>query len=121
MQVKIKTYRKKREIRRIHLLLFIFLSFSLFIFLTFLHKEKPLFEKEKDAAQQEVSFVLPPLEEKKEVIRRGMTLTEILKPYNLNFLPGISIFMLIFAAATRSKSYSRRNISTANLSATKIF
>ena len=84
MQVKIKTYRKKRETRRIHLLLFIFLSFSLFIILTFLHKEKPLFEEEKDAPQQEVSFVLPPLEEKKEVIRRGMTLTDILKPYNLS-------------------------------------
>ena len=85
MQVKIKTHRKKRKItRRIHLLLFIFLSFSLFIILTFLHKEKPLFEEEKDAPQQEVSFVLPPLEEKKEVIRRGMTLTDILKPYNFS-------------------------------------
>ena len=84
MQVKIKTYRKKRKTRRIHLLLFIFLSFSLFIILTFLHKEKPLVEEEKDAPQQEVSFVLPPLEEKKEVIRRGMTLTDILKPYNLS-------------------------------------
>lgn len=84
MQVKIKTYRKKRGTRRIHLLLFIFLSFSLFIILTFLQKEKPLFEEEKDAAQQEISFVLPPLEEKKEVIRRGTTLTDILKPYNLS-------------------------------------
>ncbi len=84
MQVKIKTHKKKRKTRRIHLLLFIFLSFSLFIILTFLHKEKPLFEEEKDAAEQEVSFVLPPLEEKKEVIRRGMTLTDILKPYNLS-------------------------------------
>jgi murein DD-endopeptidase MepM/ murein hydrolase activator NlpD len=84
MQIKIKTYRKKRKTRRIHLLLFIFLSFSLFIILTFLHKGKPLLEEEKDAAEQEVSFVLPPLEEKKEVIRRGMTLTDILKPYNLS-------------------------------------
>ena len=85
MQVKIKTYKKKRKkTRRIHLLLFIFLSFSLFLILTFLHKEKPLLEEEKDAPQQEVSFVLPPLEEKKEVIRRGMTLTDILKPYNVS-------------------------------------
>jgi murein DD-endopeptidase MepM/ murein hydrolase activator NlpD len=84
MQVKIKTYRKKKGTRRIHLLLFIFLSFSLFIILTFLQKEKPLFEEEKDATQQEISFVLPPLEEKKEAIRRGMTLTDILKPYNLS-------------------------------------
>jgi len=84
MQVKIKTYKKKRKTRRIHLLLFIFLSFSLFFILTFLHKEKPLPEEEKESPQQEVSFVLPPLEEKKEVIRRGMTLTDILKPYNLS-------------------------------------
>ncbi len=84
MRVKTKTYRKKRKTRRIHLLLFIYLSFSLFIILTFLHKEKPLFEEEKNVPQQEVSFVLPPLEEKKEVIRRGMTLTDILKPYNLS-------------------------------------
>ncbi len=41
-------------------------------------------EEEKEAAPQEVSFVLPPLEEKKEVIRRGMTLTDILKPFNLS-------------------------------------
>jgi murein DD-endopeptidase MepM/ murein hydrolase activator NlpD len=85
MQIKIKTYKKKRKkTRHIHLLLFIFLSFLLFLILTFLHKEKPLFEEEKEAPPQEVSFVLPPLEEKKEIIRRGMTLTDILKPYNLS-------------------------------------
>ena len=93
MQIKIKTYKKKRKkTRRIHLLLFILLSFSLFLILTFLHKEETLLEEEREALQQEVSFVLPPLEEKKEVIRRGMTLTDILKPYNLS---GTEIHTLI--------------------------
>jgi murein DD-endopeptidase MepM/ murein hydrolase activator NlpD len=84
MQIKIRTYKKKRRTRRIHLLLFIFLSFSLFLILTFLHQEKPLLDEKKDVSQQEVSFVLPPLKEKKEVIRRGMTLTDILTRYNLS-------------------------------------
>ncbi|NIO49393.1 MAG: peptidoglycan DD-metalloendopeptidase family protein [Candidatus Aminicenantes bacterium] len=93
MQIKIKTYKKKRrKTRRIHLLLFIFLSFSLFLILTFLHEEKPALEEEKEALQQEASFVLPPLEEKKEIIRRGMTMTDILKPYNLS---GTEIHALI--------------------------
>ena len=51
-----------------------------------------MLEEEREALQQEVSFVLPPLEEKKEVIRRGMTLTDILKPYNLS---GTEIHTLI--------------------------
>jgi murein DD-endopeptidase MepM/ murein hydrolase activator NlpD len=84
MQVKIKAYRKKRKTQRLNLLLFIFLSFSLFLILSFLSKEKPTLEGEKKAYKGKASFVLPPLEEKKEVIRRGMTLTDILKPYNIS-------------------------------------
>jgi murein DD-endopeptidase MepM/ murein hydrolase activator NlpD len=84
MRANIKIYRKKRKTQHKNLLLFIFLSFSIFLILAFLHKEKHLSEEEKEAPQKDVSYVLPRLEEKKEVIRRGMTLTDILKPYHLS-------------------------------------
>lgn len=84
MQVKIKTYKKRRKPRRIHLLLFIFLSFSLFLILSFLHKEEPLLKEKKEIPQQKISVVLPPLNENKEIIRKGITLSDILTKFNFS-------------------------------------
>ena len=84
MKVKIKTYKKKRKSQRIHLLLFIFLSFSLFLILSFLHKEEPLLEEKKDAPRLKIAVSPQPLNENKETIQKGMTLSDILFPYNFS-------------------------------------
>ncbi len=86
MKVRIRTYRKKTEPRRIHLLLFTLCSFSLFLILSFMPKSKPQFEEMMSAIPAETAFPSPSqtLERSKRTIRWGMTLTDILAPYNFS-------------------------------------
>jgi murein DD-endopeptidase MepM/ murein hydrolase activator NlpD len=82
MKVKIKTYRKKTEPRRIHLLLFTLFSFSLFLVLSFIPKKEIQSEVTIQALPARISNPSPPLEKNKKTIRWGMTLTDILAPYD---------------------------------------
>lgn len=86
MKVRIRTYRKKTEPRRIHLLLFTLFSFSLFLILSFMPKSKPQFEEIISAGIAEIAFPSPSLtlEKSKRTIRWGMTLTDILAPYDFS-------------------------------------
>ncbi len=84
MKVRIRTYRKKTEPRRIHLLLFILFSFSLFLTLSFMPKSKPQLEEIIFATPTEIANPSPPLEKNKKTIRWGMTLTDILAPYDFS-------------------------------------
>ncbi|MGD8534750.1 MAG: peptidoglycan DD-metalloendopeptidase family protein [Candidatus Aminicenantes bacterium] len=82
MKVKIKTHRKKTETRRIHLLLFTLFSFSLFLVLSFIPKKEIQSEVTRQAPPAKISNPSPPLEKNKKTIRWGMTLTDILAPYD---------------------------------------
>lgn len=86
MQVKIQIQKEKKEPRRIHLLLFIILSLTLFFILSFLLKEKTLVGEEMKVPQPKVPEAPPPPppKENKENIRRGMTLSDILGGYNIS-------------------------------------
>ena len=81
MKVRIRTYRKKTKPQRIHLLLFIFLSFSLFLTLTFIPKKNIQSEVTINIPSPAISNPPPPLKKDKKTIRWGMTLTDILAPY----------------------------------------
>ncbi len=82
MKVKIRTYRKKTEPRRIHLLLFTLFSLSLFLVLSFIPKQEIQSEVAALIPPIKISNPPPPLEKIKKTIRWGMTLTDILAPYD---------------------------------------
>jgi len=83
MRVKIITSRKK-EGNRLPLLLFIIISFLIFVLMTFLpNKEQDSIEIKEDP-QPQISPSPPPLIEQKNIIRRGVTLTDILAPHDLS-------------------------------------
>ena len=84
MQVKIQLQKEKKEPRRIHLLLFIILSLTLFFILSFLLEEKILVGEGMVVLQPKVPEAPPPPKENKENIRRGMTLSDILGTYNVS-------------------------------------
>lgn len=84
MKVKIRTYRKKTEPRRIHLLLFTLFSFSLFLVLSFIPKKEVQSEIPSPAPPAEIPDSSPPLKKEEKTIRWGMTLTDILEPYNFS-------------------------------------
>ncbi len=84
MKVKLRIYWKKRETTRLQLLSFIFLSLALFFVLNSLHrKEEPPPEKREEIPQP-VLAPAPPLQEKREIIKKRMTLTDILRAYDLS-------------------------------------
>ncbi len=82
MKVKIKTYRKKTEPHRIHLLFFTFFSLSLFLVLSFMPKKEIQSEVATLVPSAKISNPSLPLEKIKKTIRWGMTLTDILAPYD---------------------------------------
>ncbi len=82
MKVKIRTYRKKTDPRRIHLLFFTFFSLSLFLVLSFIPKQEIQSEVATLIPPVKTSNPPPPLEKIKKTIRWGMTLTDILAPYD---------------------------------------
>ena len=83
MKVRIRTRKKRDEARRIHVLSFVFLSFSLFIILSFMPKDDPLIEEITVPLPEENPSAPTVLEENKKTIRRGMTLSDILAEYGL--------------------------------------
>ncbi len=83
MKVNIRISRKN-ERRRLSLLLFIIISFFIFVFLSFLPKKESLPEEEKKILQPQVSITPPPPEEHKKVIQKGVTLTDILAPHDFS-------------------------------------
>jgi murein DD-endopeptidase MepM/ murein hydrolase activator NlpD len=83
MKVRIKTRKKRSEARRIHVLSFILLSFSLFIILSFIPKDDPLIEEIAVPPAEESPSAPAVLEENKKTIRRGMTLSDILAEYGI--------------------------------------
>jgi murein DD-endopeptidase MepM/ murein hydrolase activator NlpD len=87
MQVNIRIQkREKREIADIPLLIFIVISFAIFLTLCFLPKNKAQAEEriEKNAPVPNTDRPLPPLKEKKETIKRGETLSDILTRYDFS-------------------------------------
>jgi murein DD-endopeptidase MepM/ murein hydrolase activator NlpD len=84
MKVRIRTYRKKTQPKRIHLLFFILLSFSLFLILTFIPKKNIQSEVTLHTSPPSIFNPAPPLKKDKKTIRWGMTLTDILEPYDFS-------------------------------------
>ncbi len=90
MKVKLQIHKRKKETSRVHLLLFIGLALALFFVLSFYRKDRKgnieSVSAEKKALNQlhQVQQVPPPLKENREIIRRGMTLTDVLKPYGFS-------------------------------------
>jgi len=82
MKVKIRTYKKRIEPQRKYLLLFIFLTLSLFLILSFMPKNKPPLKVKRDIPLPKILDNTPPLIENIKTIRRGMTLTDLLAQYN---------------------------------------
>lgn len=85
MDVNIRIHKKKGW-SRLYLVLFILLSFSLFLILSFLPKEKTTETEKKEFSPLEIPDLPPPLKKNKIIIRKGATLTDILAQYN--FSPG---------------------------------
>lgn len=92
MKVKIKVKRtKEREIGRISLLIFIVIAFAFFLFLSFIrkaeggsgNKAEPKVRSEEPIPQK-IQDSSPPLDEKKEIIQRGETISDILSRYGFS-------------------------------------
>lgn len=80
-------HHKKRQMRgpSLKLILFILLSLGIFLFLSFLPKEKPSQEKKGVMPDKDKeTSPTPPLETNHILIKRGMTLTDILSPYHFS-------------------------------------
>lgn len=92
MQVKIRVRStKKREIGRLPLLIFILIAFAVFLFLSFLTRAEgePVKEaapetKSEEPVPQKIQDLAPPLNEKKETIKRGETLSDILSRHGFS-------------------------------------
>jgi murein DD-endopeptidase MepM/ murein hydrolase activator NlpD len=85
MKVHIKVARSiKKRSTRFPLLVFIFLSFSVYIVLSFIPKERPPAKETSAAVLEESSPSPPPLEENKMTIQKGMTLSDILSSYGFS-------------------------------------
>ncbi len=92
MQVKIKVNRsKEKEIGRLPLLVFIIIAFAVFLLLSFLPKAEgetdnniePKVKSEDSLLQKNEKF-FSPLDEKKETIRSGETLSDILSRHGFS-------------------------------------
>ncbi len=89
MQVKIKVKKtKKREIGPIPLIIFIVITFALFLFLSFIRKAEGEPGNEaapevnlKEPIPKNKQDTSPSLDEKKEIIQRGETISDILSRY----------------------------------------
>ncbi len=88
MKVNIKIQKRKREIADLPLLIFIIIAFAIFLMLCFLPKNNARAEERiKDIPPEtKIDLSLPPLNETKETIKKGETLSDILSRYD--FSPG---------------------------------
>lgn len=87
MKVKIQVSKtRKREIADIPFLILIIIAFALFLTLCFLPKNKAQAEERVDEPSIETNkgYSLPPLDETKEIIKRGETLSDILSRYDFS-------------------------------------
>jgi murein DD-endopeptidase MepM/ murein hydrolase activator NlpD len=87
MKVKIKiSKRRKKEIGHLPLLAFIIIAFVIFLILCFLPKDKAQAEKKVNEPIRETSVeeFLPPLNETKETIKKGETLSDILSRHGFS-------------------------------------
>lgn len=82
--VKIKIIKKRKEFQLIFILSFIFLLFIVFLILSFVHKKESSLEEKKEIPELKISNSPPTLKENKVVIQKGMTITDILAPYNFS-------------------------------------
>lgn len=87
MKVTIKVRRRRsEEIGHVPLLIFILVAFAIFLFLCFLPKDKARAEERaiEPPPEAEVEQSPPPLNETKETIRRGETLSDILSRHDFS-------------------------------------
>lgn len=86
MEVRIRIQRaEKSGTQRIPLLIFIVLSLSIFLILSFLPKEKARDELKADNQAAETTPPLPPPEKEiKEIIQKGATVSDILSKYGFS-------------------------------------
>ncbi len=87
MKVKIRIQKStKREIGHLPLLVFIIIAFAVFLMLCFLPKDKARAEEriKEQPPQNDIEESLPPLNEAKETIKRGETLSDILSRYGFS-------------------------------------
>jgi murein DD-endopeptidase MepM/ murein hydrolase activator NlpD len=87
MKVKIKiSKRRKKEIGHLPLLAFIIIAFVIFLILCFLPKDKAQAEEKANEPIRETSVeeFLPPLNETKETIKKGETLSDILSRHGFS-------------------------------------
>jgi len=73
-----------KDLTPFFILLFIFLSFSLFLILSFMPKNEPPVEEKKDVRLSNILDGPPPPSENIITIRKGMTMTDILSQYNFS-------------------------------------
>lgn len=76
---------KKESPQRLHMLLFIAFLFVVFLILSFLQEREPLAEEMEETSPAKAAGSPPPLQEHKVIIRKGMTISDILTDFN--FLP----------------------------------
>ncbi|MFQ5721817.1 MAG: hypothetical protein ACE5GI_04940, partial [Candidatus Aminicenantales bacterium] len=83
-KIKIKVTTKRKEVQLIFLLLFIVALFIIFLWLSFFYKKQSSQKAQTKTPDLNISkpgFSVP-LREEKITIKKGMTLTDILNPYN---------------------------------------
>jgi murein DD-endopeptidase MepM/ murein hydrolase activator NlpD len=85
-KISIRVLNRKKESNRLFLIFFIFFLFLLFLFLSFIRKKETPQEEKKE--KTEISIADPPLplpvREDKIIAKTGVTLTDILSPYNFS-------------------------------------
>lgn len=85
MTVNMRIQKNKKTLSRVPLILFILIAFALFLFLSFLPKEKAVFKRAQKAAKPvRHDPAPPPLKVQKEVIPQGKNLSDILKLYRFS-------------------------------------
>ena len=85
MKVIIRIEKKRRKkLKKSHLILILSFSLCIFFLLCFLPKEKPLTENKEDSLQKENPSSTLRLKENKEVIKKGETISDILSLYSLS-------------------------------------
>jgi len=80
MEVRIKILERK-ALRRTLLLLLIFLLFAAFLILSFVQKQEPAVEEKSEPPGVTIPETPPPLDERRIIINKGATLSDILTPF----------------------------------------
>lgn len=81
--VRIKVSKRKREVNRLFLIFFIGVLFLLFLYLSFSHRKESPHEQSQESSR--INFPEPPpppLKEERIILKRGMTLTDVLAAFD---------------------------------------